>query len=705
MTRRRTLGAVVAALITAFLLLGVAPARAAASLPTGPPSASTSAQPRRTLLIGMSGLTWHDVTKSGTPRLYRLAERASIASLTARSVRRSSCPIDGWLAISAGKRAAAPAGAGCDQPPAPKGGSVPNWRSYLSEAATDNFNAEPGSLGSALAARPGAAIGPGAAIALADPSGDVADYSRVPRRPRALASLVDAKFADHRLVVVDLGNVAGAGPHRLKELDTMVGAALDGAGRNAAVLTASIADGGGTPRMQFAALRRPGERPGLLTSDSTRQPGLVQSVDIGPTIESDVGRRVPSTDAGAPVERTANSPESAADRIASMHDRDRAVRAQLSISAWFFPALIALMLAAGASAALVRRIRPRAALTGARVGGIALAAVPVSTFLVNVVPWESVAHAVAAMLACLVGMTAAVTAVAFAGPWRRRLLGPLTVVSGITVATLAADVLTGSGLQMSTLLGEPLLTASRFYGIGNSAYALFATTLVLCVVTAMQIRRLGRGGRATLVVVTGVLAGLLLGLPGLGTKFGSVPTIVVGFGLLFLVAVGLRLTWRRGLYLLLGAAALMAALLYLDWLRPPDQRTHFGRFFATILAGDAWPVIWRKIEMNLGILTQSWMTLLLPLFVAAVVLVVLNPARAGVPALAGVYDRTPFLRAGLGSLFALLILGAFVNDSGIIVPAVGILFLAPALTHVGASYSLTSGDNAEQPRARQTDGA
>ena len=41
--------------------------------------------------------------------------------------------------------------------------------------------------------------------------------------------------------------------------------------------------------------------------------------------------------------------------------------------------------------------------------------------------------------------------------------------------------MTGSQLQMSTLLGEPLLIASRFYGIGNSALALYCCALILAV--------------------------------------------------------------------------------------------------------------------------------------------------------------------------------------------------------------------------------
>ena len=104
---------------------------------------------------------------------------------------------------------------------------------------------------------------------------------------------------------------------------------------------------------------------------------------------------------------------------------------------------------------------------------------------------------------------------------------------------LAYDVVTGSQLQMSTLLGEPLLIASRFYGIGNSALALYCCALLLAVAgfASLVTKPLHR----VLIVTLPVLVScVILAAPGLGTKFGSVPTLIIGVAYLVLAAASIR---------------------------------------------------------------------------------------------------------------------------------------------------------------------
>ena len=86
--------------------------------------------------------------------------------------------------------------------------------------------------------------------------------------------------------------------------------------------------------------------------------------------------------------------------------------------------------------------------------------------------------------------------------------------------------------------------------------------------------------------------------------------------------------------------------------------------------------------MNIDILTQSWMTLLLPIAVALVLWAAISPARFRIPLLADWYADMPLLRTAIISLTVLLAVGTIINDSGIVVPAVGILFLVPALAHL-----------------------
>src|SRR5699024_3864294 len=107
-----------------------------------------------------------------------------------------------------------------------------------------------------------------------------------------------------------------------------------------------------------------------------------------------------------------------------------------------------------------------------------------------------------------------------------------------------------------------------------------------------------------------------------------------------------------------------------------------GRFFDSIISGEALNGLARKIGMNIDILTQSWMTLVLPLIIIGVFWMALNPTRFGLRGLHDAFQRIPLLRAARISLAILLGVGTVINDSGIDVPAVGILFLVPILTHI-----------------------
>src|SRR5689334_6419978 len=100
--RRSVLAIVPLTLVAAFAGTLVAPA-AQASATTRPFSAEKVPGP--VVLIGTGGVRWSD-TGSATPALRSLLREGAVAVSSARSVRTSACPVDGWLAVSAGARAA-----------------------------------------------------------------------------------------------------------------------------------------------------------------------------------------------------------------------------------------------------------------------------------------------------------------------------------------------------------------------------------------------------------------------------------------------------------------------------------------------------------------------------------------------------------------------------------------------------------------------
>ncbi|WP_228282343.1 alkaline phosphatase family protein [Brevibacterium atlanticum] len=648
---------------------------------------AASAKENGAVSVSVSGFSFEDLDPRTTPHLWVMMKNAQIGTITPRSVRSTSCPVDGWLGLGSGRRAADEPRDQCREPAPPMDGWVADWDVYAQVARGDNYDAALGSLAEAVPDI--RSFGNGAAIAAATPTGHVKNWSPVSSQ---LGSDVAKSAADGELTLVDLGNTAADG-YSLKKLDAQVGDILEatgwmdadrpnrmGEGRTPIVFS-SIADGAHKgSSMQATMMLRPGQSAGLLTSSSTRQPGLVQVPDLAPTLVQLSGAEEMDNAAGAPMTVGSEGTDWKV-RYQAVLDRQVAVKTQNDLSTWFFPVVATLMLGLLALAWFLRKNHRELIHSAAYRLGVVFAAMPISTYLVNTVPWERATNPDIAMLGALVGWSLLLGVLALLGPWRRHKFGPVLFVSVITVCVLAYDVMTGSQLQMSTLLGEPLLIASRFYGIGNSALALYCCALLLAVAgfASLVTKPLHR----VLIVTLPVLAScVILAAPGLGTKFGSVPTLIIGVAYLVLAAASIRFSIKR-LGLTVGIAGfVMLAVLFLDWLRPADQRTHFGRFFDSIISGQALGVLARKIGMNIDILTQSWMTLVLPLFIIGVFWLALDPHRFGLRGIEDTYRRIPLLRAAVISLAILLGVGTVINDSGIVVPAVGVLFLVPILAHL-----------------------
>jgi hypothetical protein len=243
------------------------------------------------------------------------------------------------------------------------------------------------------------------------------------------------------------------------------------------------------------------------------------------------------------------------------------------------------------------------------------------------------------------------------------------VVAGLTAVVLAVDVATGSNLQHASLLGLSPLVAGRFYGFGNIPYAIFvASALVAAAALAQLLLDRGHSRRTAAVAAAavGVLAVVIDGAPQAGADVGGILATVPGFAVLVMCVAGVRVTVGR--MLLAGALAVAAVVLiaWLDWLRPVSARTHFGEFFANVLDGDAWPVIWRKAQASIGTLQRSpYYGWLVPVAYGVIIWLVRAPGVGGVQAAVA---RWPLLRPLIWAGLVTGAAGFAVNDSGIIVP-------------------------------------
>ncbi len=674
-----------------------------------------------------------------------------MGSLVTRSVRTASCPADGWLALGAGNRAAdEPPTNGCRALAEPGAdGAVPRWDVYLAERDASTYGSSLGLLGALLEDRGLEAIGvgPGAAIALASPEGNVAG-EHVPwsEDPADVGVAVAGALGAKDLVVVDAGAVlddaevgsaeAASRAGQVAVVEARVAAVVEAlGGSDATLLLASLADGGPAPRLGVLTLHGfPGVATDpagqVLVTGSTRQPGYVLATDLLPTLLAALPTPAPTpaTDdredfspsqshksSGqliGSVARGVAAAGSGSERVAGMVDLDRHASAIRTLTPGFFAILIAVNLAFYALVWL-RMFRPPgqrvAAPRAFRVVGVVVGALPVATFLANLASWWRAEPPGLGLYLAVGVATGLVAGVALLGPWRRSPLGPLTTVAAVTAVVITLDVLTGSRLQLGSPMGVHPLVAGRFYGLNNSAFALLMVSSLLVAAvagTALAVR--GRRAWAVgSVAAVGVVVTVVDGMPGLGSDFGGPPALVPAFAVLALRIAGVRVGWRRLVVVLGAGLAVVTVFAVADWLRPAEDRTHLGRFVQTVLDGGLFDVIWRKLAQNVEILTSSWLVLLVAAGVGLVVwLAGRAGGRTGVGADAGAgrpLGRAPLaaaledlqaLRTALPAVVTGLVIGFAVNDSGIVIPAIGMSLALPLVVATLAAWlgARASGD-------------
>ncbi|MFB4293574.1 hypothetical protein ACBI99_38465 [Nonomuraea sp. ATR24] len=320
-------------------------------------------------------------------------------------------------------------------------------------------------------------------------------------------------------------------------------------------------------------------------------------------------------------------------------------------------------------------------LVAVQVVSVVSGAIAVSTFLAQLVPWWSLGAPMTALIGTILATAALITGLAFAGPWRAHVLGPLTVVAAVTSVAMLVDVMTGSTLQVNAVSGYEPVTGGRFYGFSNIAFAIYATGTILALAGVAQWLN-GRGTpRVVVMAVCAAYGGLAVfadGWPSWGADFGGVPAFVVGLAVFLILLSGRRVSVVKLLLVGLAGAVLIGAIAVFDWLRPDSQRTHLGTFVQQIIDGQALTVVARKFGAMVGVTVGNWSLTLLSLVALAFLFLVLNrPSRWGASALGQAYALAPTLRAGLFGALTCALIGFLMNDSGIAIPAMALTVAVP----------------------------
>ncbi|MDR1634285.1 MAG: hypothetical protein LBS27_05075 [Bifidobacteriaceae bacterium] len=698
-------------------------ARAGAGAGTAAPEAGRAggeaAQDRSELvvLIGTTGLGWADVSAAATAAIWDSLEAgAGAAGLLNRSVRVGSCPVEGWLAVGAGVRIGEVAPGvlsdlkGVDAPSCralvePVDGQIPGWRELTAPAVEAGTADQIGALAAWLSKMEltASAIGPGAALALADAAGVVgAEYQPAPDSASGLRQAVEqAVAAGSELLVVDVGTRTSAiGP---EELDARIGVVLEaleaaaGSARTDRVMIASLADWG-NPTMGVVLDRRPdsagamgGDQPWLIESNATKTPGLALVTDLTEVLEEEL---VPAPIGPVSPWRAGGTLRDAAAAQARLADLNRhAVAArQWGPSGWTAVMVIA---AIGIFGPLI--LAARRSVTGGRgrsgagqwsrlvrLLALAAGAFPAACLAANAVPWWRFGAPLAAWILVSAGLALLAAGIAEVVQrfWRgRRADSPLIapgVIGLISAAVVLADPFIGRVFTRDAPLGYPTLLTARLYGYTNSVFAILVTGAILgaAILAAPSWAKGRRLAAAAPIALVGLAVLVVDANPHWGADLGGAVGIVGGFAVMAATAADLRVNWKRALVVILAGVAAAGAAAWLDYLRGPGRWTHLGGFVQTVASGGLGEVLARK----------GWLWLRLSvgpavgLAVALLICFYLSKRGAFAALKTKTWTAAPVLRPLVAGLATAWALGSLVNDSGLVVAVTGLAVAGPLLS-------------------------
>ncbi|AKU18466.1 hypothetical protein VV02_25760 [Luteipulveratus mongoliensis] len=640
-------------------------------------------QPGPLVIVAMPTMTWDDISPKATPAVWALAQEGAVGNIVTRAISAHSCSIHAWLTVSAGARATLGKGPGqtgsdrkiepCNTIPNPQkigqGARFPGWKKWRTDSLKRPIPAEIGLLATRLRAQGScvAAVGKGAAIGAADNSGLVARYS---------PTIETANFTTCPVNLVSFDKIdddaLGTLMTRLPEKTTLVvtGHADD---TDQESLRAVIVAGPDTPK-------------GLLRSPSTRQPGLLQNSDLTALALSRSDANPSLLDGRLPaVQPSPNADHS----IEQVRDVNQALFDEHRVVNQFFIRYIiaaGFALAAGLAMLWVPTLRTWARRWFVIVGAVC-GAVPVSTFLVGLVPWWNTSRPGTVLSLSIIAIAFGLGAIAVLGPWRRWVAGPAVFLAALTASVIAIDVTHGSPLQFTSIMGLQPVFGGRYYGMGNVGYALSASTAILTA-SLLAGRWILRGQRrlatATIVLI-GMTAVVIDGYPSWGADAGGPAALLPAFAYLALNAAGLAVTWKRILYVGGLTVVVVGGLGFLDYLRPPEVRTHLGDFMASLINDGRLTSLQRNVRANWTMLTGVWINMFVPLLLLLVIYVLIaRDSRLGRP-LAAVTSRVRYLGHGLAAVAICWLLGFLSNDSGTGIPPCGMVVIAPLVVMIAAS--------------------
>ncbi|HHT72320.1 MAG TPA: hypothetical protein GX008_01230 [Firmicutes bacterium] len=419
-----------------------------------------------------------------------------------------------------------------------------------------------------------------------------------------------------------------------------------------------------------------GEETGLLTSPTTKWPGIITNMDIAPTVLELLGLNPPLFMIGSGASVLPMPLGSAQGHVEQLEQK------LLWLSAYRGPVLrglvgtqIGVYLAALAAMTLDTKL-PGGLVSLIQLLLILALAVPAYLLVMPLGVWAALV------------LTGALVLVKFIS---RAFLWMVAGVGLITALLVGLDTLTGSSLMRFSFLGYDPIGGARFYGLGNEYMGIMIGALIMGWMCLAELLKLTKGAAAAGAIPLFLAATALVAAPWWGTNVGGAITAVLGFGVTLGALCEVRLSWRAAGALTLALCIVLGIFMLIDSSRPLEEQSHIGRT-VQLIAGDGaiavYNIIQRKLSMNLRLIRYSIWSRAWIMALGIMGASFIRPSRFMV----WLKEKYPQLAKGLWGTVVAGTAALVFNDSGVVAAATCVFFAATTMAVLALDYRLLKHD-------------
>lgn len=402
---------------------------------------------------------------------------------------------------------------------------------------------------------------------------------------------------------------------------------------------------------------------GLLSSGSTRTPGIIAVTDVSASALSFFNIEHPFSFVGSEIVVAGGSRESLFhrnNRIIHLIERQMAMEG-LAVFLYVWVLLVSLVMIWRRE--LLGRLGPWAVL------------VPAALMLA--VMWQPmvVDAGLVGSVAAVVGLVVALIAAGWIG--LRSPLRSFAWICGITTLTVLIDLACGSNMLRYSIMSYTPVEGARYYGIGNYQ---MGCAIGAAVIASGFVASFLEGRMVRMYAVAGILLALLaaIGHPSLGADAGGGISVAVAAVVGLVLWSGRKLDRRYVMLTMIAVPVSIGLMVLVDSRHSSGDQSHVGRAMQMIASGglvEIWSIIERKMAMNLGLLYSSSWGRLLGILTAAMIAVV--TVRTG-----GVLEKLRTVPSMYNAVIVAVVgaLAAFLsNDSGVVSAATAFIYVWTAI--------------------------